>query len=215
MTYWIGIDIAKHKHDCFIMNHHGEVIRDSFSFSNNRSGFTQLLEILLSLDSTQEKRIGFESTSHYAMNLKFFLDKNELSFMEFNPLLVKRFSKASTLRKTKTDKVDAKQIAFYLSTVEYKPYPNKSYHINHLKSLTRHRDDLIKLRSVQLVYMTNMLDRLFPEFKPFFKHSLKSKTCLYLLDNYSSPSKLSRMNLESYHKMTFYFKENVILCSFL
>ena len=214
MTYWIGIDIAKYKHDCFIMNHHGEVIRDSFSFSNNRNGFTQLLEILLTLDSTQEKRIGFESTSHYAMNLKLFLDKNELSYMEFNPLLVKRFSKASTLRKTKTDKADAKQIAFYLSSLEYKPYPNKSYHINHLKSLTRHRDDLIKQRSVQLVYMTNMLDRLFPEFKPFFKQSLKSKTCLYLLDNYTSPSKISRMNLESYHKMTSTLKRTLSYARF-
>lgn len=201
MTYWIGIDIAKHKHDCFILNHQGEVIRDSFSFFNNRSGFTQLYEILSSLDSTQEKRIGFESTSHYALNLKIFLDQMDFSYMEFNPFLVRQFSKASTLRKTKTDKVDARQIALYLSTLEYKPYPNKSYHIAHLKSLTRHREHLIKQRSLQLVRMTNMLDRIFPEFKPFFNDSLTSKTCLYILDHYLIPSKVMRMNQDSYHKM--------------
>ena len=34
MTYFIGIDIAKYKHDCFIMDQDGSVIRDSFSFPN-------------------------------------------------------------------------------------------------------------------------------------------------------------------------------------
>ena len=35
MTYFVGIDIAKYKHDCFICDHNGEVIRRSFTFSNN------------------------------------------------------------------------------------------------------------------------------------------------------------------------------------
>ena len=73
MTFFIGIDIAKRKHDCFIMDHQGEVIRDSFSFPNDRSGFVYLKEILSNLDAAQTSRIGFESTGHYAMNLKVFL----------------------------------------------------------------------------------------------------------------------------------------------
>lgn len=39
MTYFIGIDIAKFKHDCFIMDQDGTVIRNSFSFKNNKAGF--------------------------------------------------------------------------------------------------------------------------------------------------------------------------------
>lgn len=73
MTYFIGIDIAKYKHDCFIMDQDGSVIRDSFSFSNDRSGFCLLLSVLDSLDPSYEKRIGFESTGHYGLNLKCFL----------------------------------------------------------------------------------------------------------------------------------------------
>ena len=202
MTYFVGIDIAKHKHDCFIMNHQGEVIRDSFSFTNDRSGFTSFLELLSKLEPAQAIRIGLEATGHYGMNLKVFLEDHDFSFMEFNPMLVRRFSQATTLRRTKTDQVDAKQIALHLSSVEYKPYPNKSYHIKNLKSLTRSRDALIKHRSLQLVTLTNILDRMFPEFKPFFKHSLTSATCLYLLDHYATPSKMARMNHESYTKMS-------------
>ena len=51
MTYFIGIDLAKYKHDCFIMDENGEVIRDSFSFNNDKEGFNTLLNVLNSLDS--------------------------------------------------------------------------------------------------------------------------------------------------------------------
>ena len=201
MTFLVGIDIAKYKHDCFIMNHDGEVIRESFSFSNDRSGFSFLNEILCVLDSSQSIRIGLEATGHYGMNLKIYLEEIGYSYMEFNPILVRRFSKATTLRRTKTDKVDAQLIALYLSTVDFKPYPQKSYHIRNLKSLSRQRDELIKLRSLQLTQLTNKLDLIFPEFKPFFKNSLKSKTCMYLLKNYTTPSRMARMNIDSYKKM--------------
>lgn len=202
MTYFIGIDIAKFKHDCFIMDQNGTVIRNSFTFSNDKTGFDQLLSILNSLDSSHEKRIGLEATGHYGMNLKIFLEEHDFSFMEINPILIKRFSSATTLRKTKTDKIDAALISLYLTTVEYKTYPTKSYHIKNLKSLSRSREALIKQRSLYLVQMTNVLDLVFPEFKPFFKGSLKSATCMYILENYTVPSKIANMNSASYSSIS-------------
>ena len=62
MTYFIGIDLAKYKHDCFIMDENGEVIRDSFSFNNDKEGFNTLLNVLNSLDLNQEKRIGYRTS---------------------------------------------------------------------------------------------------------------------------------------------------------
>ena len=201
MTYFIGLDLAKFKHDCFIMNEYGEIIRNSFSFTNDQPGFNTLRDVLNSLDPSQEKRIGLEATGHYGSNLKIFLEDNNFSFMEFNPILISRFSKATTLRRTKTDKIDAHLIALYLSTVDYKPYPVKSYHIRNLKSLCRARDSLVKERSLQLVKLTNVLDLVFPEFKPFFNGNLKASTALYILENYSSVNKIANMNIDSYNKM--------------
>lgn len=201
MTYYVGLDLAKYKHDCFVMDENGEVIQDSFSFNNDIIGFNTLLNVLNTLDPNQEKRIGLEATGHYGSNLKIFLEKNDYSFMEINPLLISRFSKATTLRRIKTDKIDAKLIALYLMTVDYKVYPLKSYHLRNLKSLCRSRDSLIKQRSLQLVKLTNVLDLVFPEFKPFFNRSLKSSTALYLLENYTVPSKIARLTKESYSKM--------------
>ena len=201
MTCFIGLDLAKFKHDCFIMNEYGEIIRNSFSFTNDQPGFNTLRDVLNSLDPSQEKRIGLEATGHYGSNLKIFLEDNNFSFMEFNPILISRFSKATTLRRTKTDKIDAHLIAIYLSTVDYKPYPVKSYHIRNLKSLCRARDSLVKERSLQLVKLTNVLDLVFPEFKPFFNGNLKSSTALYILENYGTVNKIANMNIDSYNKM--------------
>ena len=79
--YYIGIDISKFKHDCAVIDDSGEIITPSWSFTNDSEGFSQLKLLLDSLDS--ETRIGLESTGHYGMNLKLFLETNNFSFMEF------------------------------------------------------------------------------------------------------------------------------------
>lgn len=196
--YFIGIDISKFKHDCAVIDEEGEIITPSWSFTNDSDGFKQFKMLLDSLDS--ETRIGLESTGHYGMNLKLFLEANNFSFMEFNPLLINRFVKSKSLRKTKSDSIDCMMIAHYLMTVEYKPYPSLLYHTEKLKSLTRFRDSLVRQRSRQLVELTNILDKIFPEFKPFFGGKF-SVTALHILANYSSPERISNMNSKSYEAL--------------
>ena len=198
--YFVGIDISKYKHDCFIMNEAGDVVSNSFTITNNRDGFQTLLTVLNSLDVQEEIRIGFEATAHYALNLKLFLEKAHYSFMEFNPVLLAKFNKSQTLRRTKTDAIDCASIARWLMTVDYKPYSVGFYHTYSLKSLTRLRDTLVKQRSFYIVKITNVLDHTFPEFKPFFGNRF-SKTALYLLENYGSAEKMARMNSASYDNL--------------
>lgn len=196
--YFVGIDISKFKHDCAIIDELGGTITPSWSFSNDREGFSLLKEVLDGLEG--EKKIGLESTGHYGQNLKLFLESNGFTFMEFNPLLVSRFVRSKSLRNTKTDSIDARSIAHYVMTVEYKPYPPSFYHLDKLKSLTRFRDSLVRQRSRQLVDLTNVLDQLFPEFKPFFKGRF-SATALYILVHYQTPERIANMNARSYESL--------------
>ncbi|MGI6767464.1 MAG: IS110 family transposase [Lentihominibacter sp.] len=196
--YFVGIDISKFKHDCAIIDDIGDVVTPSWSFNNDCEGFSLLTELLTSLG--KDVKIGFESTGHYGQNLKLFLEASSFTFMEFNPLLISRFVRSKSLRKTKTDSIDALLIAQYLMTVEYKPYPTSFYHLDKLKSLTRFRDSLVRQRSRQLVELTNVLDKTFPEFKPFFKHRF-SVTALYILSNYATPEKIANMNVRSYESI--------------
>ncbi len=191
--YFVGIDISKYKHDCFITTETGTVITQNLSFQNNKDGFDKLLNLLKSLDNTQEIRIGFEATGHYHFNLMLFLEENDFSFMEFNASLVKKFILTTTLRKTKTDKKDAISITKYLMSVDYKPYPKQFYHKYALKSLTRRREAFVHQRSYFKVELTNILDIIFPEFKPFFNNSF-SVTSLFILSTYKSAEAIANMN---------------------
>ena len=188
---YVGIDISKYKHDCFIIDDYGEIIVENLSFENNKKGFQQFLELLKPYDNSNV-HIGLEATGHYGLNLKLFLEKNNYSFMEFNPLLVKEFSKSLSLRKTKTDKVDCMIIAQKLLSVPYNPNPKLFYHNYSIKSLSRLRETLVKQRSKYMVQMTNVLDIVFPEFKPFFNNRF-STTSLYILDKYKTVERISTM----------------------
>lgn len=198
--YFVGIDVSKYKHDCFIATETGEIIYRDLTITNNHDGFETFLQVLTSLGSPDEIRIGFEATAHYTLNLKLFLEKAHHSFMEFNPVLLSKFNNSQTLRRTKTDAIDCASIARWLMTVEYKPYPLGFYHMYSLKSLTRLRDSLVRQRSFYIIKMTNVLDHTFPEFKPFFKERF-SATALYILEKYQSPERISRMNSKSHEEL--------------
>ena len=188
---YVGIDISKYKHDCFICNDLCEIIVENLSFENTKKGFQQFLDLLKSYDNSNV-HIGLEATGHYGLNLKLFLEKNNYTFMEFNPLLVKEFSKSLSLRKTKTDKADAMTIAQKLLSVPYEPNSKLFYHKYSMKSLSRLRETLVKQRSKYMVQMTNILDIIFPEFKPFFSNRF-SATSLYILEKYKSADKIANM----------------------
>jgi len=188
---YIGIDISKYKHDCFICNDTGEVIVENLSFENTKKGFQQFLDLLKSYDN-DNVHIGLEATGHYGLNLKLFLEKNNYTFMEFNPLLVKEFKKSLSLRRTKTDKVDATVICQKLMSVPYKPNSKLFYHKYSIKSLSRLRETLVKQRSKYMIQLTNILDVVFPEFKPFFNNRF-STTSLYLLNKYGNAEKIANM----------------------
>lgn len=194
--YYVGIDISKYKHDCFICTETGEVIEENLSFANTNEGFNQLLNLLKSLDNSKQIRIGFEATGHYGMNLKPFLEKNNYSFMEFNPALVKKFIAGQTLRRTKTDKKDAMLITKYLISVDYKPHPTQFYHKYSLKSLTRLREKLVKQRSYYEVQITNILDIIFPELKPAFDNKF-SATLFFILNKYKTAEKIAKRDYNS------------------
>nr|WP_299446009.1 IS110 family transposase [uncultured Phascolarctobacterium sp.] len=111
----VGIDVAKDKHDCFIMNSDGEILAKSFTFANTKEGFDFFYERLCSVSVSADKiKVGLEATGHYSYNLLgFLLDKGLPTFV-INPLHTNLYRKSLSLRKTKTDKVDSRTIAMML-----------------------------------------------------------------------------------------------------
>ena len=165
MIVSVGIDVAKDKHDCFILNSEGEALADVFTIPNNLDGFNCLLQTIRERTTPQDKiRVGLEATGHYSYNILGFLLDNGLATYVLNPLRTNLYRKSLSLRKTKTDRVDARTIAaMLLSDVGLKPYTDTAYHNEELKSLTRYRFDKVKERAKLKSSVSRLVCILFPE----------------------------------------------------
>ena len=162
---YVGIDVAKDKHDCAIMNEKREVLVSSLTVQNNLEGFDSLYQAILSLENNTENiKVGLEATGHYSYNiLGYLLDKGLTTYV-INPLHTNLYRKSLSLRKTKTDKVDALTIAKMLvSGVDLKSYSDTLYHNAELKSLTRYRFDKIQQRAQLKQSVSRLVTILFPE----------------------------------------------------
>ena len=135
------------------------------TFQNSLQGFDALYEKILSLTSDlSEIKVGLEATGHYHLNLLRSLLDNGLASFVINPLHTNLYRKGQSLRKTKTDKVDAVSIAMMLLTDRsLKPYSDTSYHNEELKSLTRYRFDKVQERARLKISVSRLVSILFPE----------------------------------------------------
>ena len=193
---YVGIDVAKDKHDCFVTNSDGEVLFKVFTIPNNRNGFDVLYQNILSVinDFTKVK-VGLEATGHYSYNiLGFLLDKGLPTFL-INPLHTNLYRKSLSLRKTKTDKVDAHTIATMLmSDVNLKSYSDTSYHNEELKSLTRYRFDKVQERAKLKTSVSRLINILFPELEKLVP-SLHIASVYALLREFPSASQIAAAHL--------------------
>ena len=111
----VGIDVAKDKHDCCILDSDGMVRADCFTIPNNMDGFKQLLQTIRNCTKKSDKiKVGLEATGHYSYNILGFLLDNDLAVYVMNPLHTNLYRKSLSLRKTKTDRLDARTIATML-----------------------------------------------------------------------------------------------------
>ena len=197
----VGIDVASTKHDIVITNHLGELFNKHFTIENSRLGYKKLLsEISLAKEFFKDSnvRIGLESTGHYSRNILHFLILEGYDIMFINPLLTNMDRKASSVRKTKTDSIDAKAICMFLirNQNDFKPYTLSSYHIDELKILVRQRKSLQKQLNRTSNQLRAYIDQAFPEYHKLFK-KLLSNTSLTLLSSYASLTEFKRIRVNT------------------
>ena len=196
MVVSVGIDVSKNKHDCFIVSSEGEVLADVFTIPNNMDGFYALLEKIRACTTPQDKiKVGLEATGHYSYNILGFLLDNGLATYVLNPLRTNLYRKSLSLRKTKTDHVDARTIAaMLLSDVGLKPYTNTAYHNEELKSLTRYRFDKVKERAKLKSSISRLVCILFPELEKLVS-SLHLATVYTLLEEFPGAKQIAKAHL--------------------
>lgn len=193
---YVGIDVAKDKHDCFAMNSDGEILIENFTFKNNFHGFDLFFNSISQFNESLDNiKVGLEATGHYSNNILNFLTSKGFNVFVINPLQTNLYRKGQSLRKTKTDKLDARFIATMLITHNLKPYSNLSYHISELKSLVRHRFRLIQESSKFKLSLSRLITIIFPELEQAV-WSIHQTSVLNLLLALPSVKAISECNLK-------------------
>ena len=193
---FVGIDVAKNKHDCFIINSDGEILSDVFTIENNKVGFDKLYEKITSVAvDLSNIKVGLEATGHYSYNILEYLLNKGLSAYVINPLHTSLYRKSLSLRKTKTDKVDARTIAMMLmSDVDLKSYSDTLYHNQELKSLTRYRFDKVSERAKLKQSVSRLVTILFPELEKLVS-TIHSASVYALLCEFPGASLIANANI--------------------
>jgi transposase len=140
-------------------------------------------------------KVGLEATGHYSYNILGFLLDNGLDSFVINPLHTNLYRKSLSLRKTKTDRVDARTIAAMLmSDVGLKPYTDTAYHNEELKSLTRYRFDKVKERAQLKQSVARLVCILFPELEKLVP-TLHMASVYALLDEFPGAQQIADAHL--------------------
>ena len=186
----------------FITNSDGETLFKSFTIQNNQVGFNELYQKILSVEADISKiKVALEATGHYNYNLLGYLIDKGFPTYVINPLHTNLYRKSLSLRKTKTDKVDARTIAMMLmSDVNLKSYSDISYHNEELKSLTRYRFDKVQERARLKQSVSRLVTILFPELEKLVP-TLHIASVYALLSELPSTGKIASCHLTHLTKL--------------
>lgn len=181
------IDVSKGKSVAAAFLAFDEVFRKPFSFQHSQSGLASLLPLL---DEMRELTnctpyIVLEATGQYSKSLVSFFESHSFPVVLLNPMLT-HHQKKTSIRKVKTDAVDALRIAqvFYLQ--QPKTRVLVAPEILDLQTYCRQADALNGMYTETQLHFQAVLDLLFPGYSKVFKH-VCCPSSLRLLSAYPSP----------------------------
>ena len=160
---YVGIDIAKDRSVAYGIEESGRRLFE-LTFTMDGAGFAALLKAIeANGGSTGNVVAAMESTACYHINLYSFLSAKGIEAVIINPLLIANYAKLS-LRKTKTDKKDAKTIAqFILAHKDSVTQLAISQDMQDMRDMARERESLCHQISAAKVEIQRVLQTTFPE----------------------------------------------------
>lgn len=194
---FVGIDIAKRSHVLSAVDEDGATCIESFGFANTDAGFAKLLACLEEAGiSHDECLIGMEATGHYWIALFDFLSSRGFKACVINPIQTDAFRDVWSMRKVKTDAVDAALIADLVRYKRFEPSALGEEATDELKNLARLRMSLVR-RSTELKNRaTAILDRVFPELDGLFSGSF-GPTQRRLLQHCATPRQVREADIDA------------------
>ncbi|WP_427107653.1 IS110 family transposase [Lysinibacillus xylanilyticus] len=165
----VGLDVAKGESQVQMFLDKKMPYKSSVKVDHTVDGLEELHTYLLDLErqTGMKPPIVLESTGHYHAPVVQFLEAREYIVIIVNPLVSYR-AKSSSLRKTKTDAIDA----YHLGELYYKedlaPQKKRGVQLLNLRHLTRQHENMTGIMIQTKLQFQAVLDQIFPEYKGVF-----------------------------------------------
>ena len=157
----IGIDVSKGKSTVCILKPGGEVIKPPFEMNHTADELDSLVSIINSFE--EETRVVLEDTGHYHLPVASYLASHGIFVCCVNALRMKKYCSQS-IRRAKTDRIDAIQIASF--GITYWSELTQSYEspdtYDELRFLARQYYQITAILVKAKVNFSNLLDQIMP-----------------------------------------------------
>lgn len=179
----VGLDVAKGESQVQGFLDKKKPYKSSFKVSHTMEGLEILLHFLIEIENNTGVRppVVLESTGHYHAPVVQYLDRHGYLIIIVNPLISYR-AKSSSLRKVKTDVIDARHLCELYYKEELEPQKKRGIYLLNLRNLTRQHDNITSIYVQTKLQFHSVLDQVFPEYRGVFGDLYSSVSLLTLLD---------------------------------
>ena len=161
----IGLDVAKGESQVQAFLDKKQPYKKSFKVAHTLEGLASLLDFIREVEDVSGRRppIVLESTGHYHTPIvQYFEDRGYLLII-VNPLISYR-AKSSSLRKVKTDIIDARHLCELYYKEDLEPYKQRGIQLLNLRNLTRQHENITGMFVQTKLQFQAVLDQVFPEY---------------------------------------------------
>ncbi|MBT2667578.1 IS110 family transposase [Bacillus sp. ISL-4] len=165
----VGLDVAKGESQVQAFLDKKQPYKKGFKVAHTLEGLASLLDFIREVENVSEERppLVLESTGHYHTPVvQYFEDRGYLLII-VNPLISYR-AKSSSLRKVKTDVIDARHLCELYYKEDLEPYKQRGIQLLNLRNLTRQHENITGMFVQTKLQFQAVLDQVFPEYRGVF-----------------------------------------------
>lgn len=196
----VGLDVAKGESQVQMFLDKKMPYKNSVKVEHTVEGLEELHSYLLDLErqTGMKPPVVLESTGHYHAPVVQFLETKEYIVIIVNPLVSYR-AKSSSLRKTKTDVIDAYHLGELYYKEDLEPQKKRGIQLLNLRHLTRQHENMTGIMIQTKLQFQAVLDQVFPEYNGVFG-DLYAEISLKTLQAYPTSEKVKEAGIDEIAK---------------
>ncbi|MGW6302407.1 IS110 family transposase [Peribacillus butanolivorans] len=179
----VGLDVAKGESQVQAFLEKKKPYQGSFKVTHTIEGLETLFHFLREIENRTgiKPPIVLESTGHYHTPVVQYFEERGYLLIIVNPLISYR-AKSSSLRKVKTDIIDARHLCELYYKEDLEPYKKRGIQLLNLRNLSRQHANITGIYVQTKLQFQAVLDQVFPEYKGVFGDLYSVVSLLTLLE---------------------------------